>query len=226
MLVRFRASLISAAGSALNVMAERVRGVAHHAGASPSLMRQTTIALLCATLGALASCARVDSTNAPATYAPQSSPTAPAAVTPAADESVAADPSAGVVSASGEALRVAAGGAGVALVRVAIAEGFHVNANPPTHSYLIPTEANIAQAEGITFGRPAYPAPLRRRFAFDPALLAVYEGEVTIRIPVRVARGTAPGARTLNASVRAQPCDERACYQPRTIELTLPLTIN
>lgn len=190
-----------------------------------SLMRPIITLLFCAALVSLVACARVDSTSAPTANTPVPSPTAQAATEPAA-ESVAADPSAGVVSAAGEALTVAAGGAGVAVVRVTITDGFHVNANPPTHSYLIPTEVNIEPADGLTFGRPAYPAPLRKRFAFDPALLAVYEGEVAIRIPVRVARGATPGVRAVNASLRAQPCDDRACYQPRTIELTLPVTIN
>jgi DsbC/DsbD-like thiol-disulfide interchange protein len=188
-------------------------------------MRQIITISFCAALVALAACARVDSVSAPATNAPQASPTAQAATTPAA-ESFPSDPSAGVVSASGEALTIAAGGAGVAIVRVEIAEGFHVNANPPTHSYLIPTEVSIEPADGFTFGRPSYPAPLRRKFSFDPAPLAVYEGETTIRVPLRVARGATPGARTLNARLRAQPCDDRACYQPRTIELSLPVTIN
>ena len=45
----------------------------------------------------------------------------------------------------------------VALVAT-IAPGWHVNSDKPLEDYLIPTEAAVAPAVGLSFAAPAYPA--------------------------------------------------------------------
>jgi hypothetical protein len=63
------------------------------------------------------------------------------------------------------------------LVRLQIDQGYHVNANPASSEYLIPTSLAF---EGVALERIAYPpaAQLKPAFADDP--IAVYEGVVTI----------------------------------------------
>ncbi|HEY0077122.1 MAG TPA: protein-disulfide reductase DsbD domain-containing protein [Pyrinomonadaceae bacterium] len=134
-------------------------------------------------------------------------------------------PSANIVRASAEALEIRAGGAAEASVRLEIDEGYHVNANPPTHSYLIPTELSVAAEEGISPGKPVYPPALSKKFAFDPQMLAVYEGAVFIKLPLRAEAVARKGSRTLSAKVRVQPCDDSACYPPRTIETSIPVNV-
>lgn len=162
--------------------------------------------------------------SAPAAHNSPSGTAATAVTTDVSAEGVKAPP-AEVVRASAAAVELRAGGRAEAEVRLEIAEGYHVNANPPTHKYLIPTQLDVAPEAGLTFGQPAYPAALTRKFEFDQQPLAVYEGEVSIRLPVRAARDAAPGGRALRAKVRAQPCDDRACYPPRTVETAIRLTV-
>lgn len=64
-----------------------------------------------------------------------------------------------------------------------------------------------------------------RKFAFDEAPLRVYEGAVELRVPVNVAANAASGERNLAANVRVQPCDDAACYPPRTIKTSIPVII-
>ncbi len=45
-----------------------------------------------------------------------------------------------------------------ALVHLAISPGWHINANPPTFEYNIPTKLSLAAAFGLAPGRPGYPA--------------------------------------------------------------------
>lgn len=135
-------------------------------------------------------------------------------------------PPAEVVRASTSELKMRAGGEGVAEVRLDIAAGYHVNANPPTHKYLIPTSLEITPVEGITTGVVAYPKSLTKKFAFDPQPLAVYETEATIRLPLRVAAATPAGEHTLPARVRVQPCDHQACYPPRTVDAFIKVVVN
>ncbi|MGH9902296.1 MAG: protein-disulfide reductase DsbD domain-containing protein [Pyrinomonadaceae bacterium] len=178
----------------------------------------------CALLILSVACAETNQTSN--TVAPAASPAATGSPSPAAASAGKASPSAAVVRARAAPVEMRAGGAAEASVRLDIDERFHINANPPTHSYLIATQLEVAPAEGVTAGKPAYPTPLKKKFAFDPVPLAVYEKEATIRLPLRAAAGASQGTRTLRVKVRVQPCDDQACYPPRTVETEIPLTIN
>ena len=54
-----------------------------------------------------------------------------------------------VVKAKPEEVAISAGESGEAMVKLQITDGYHVNANPPTFSYLIPTQLELAAADGI-----------------------------------------------------------------------------
>ncbi|HVF86672.1 MAG TPA: protein-disulfide reductase DsbD domain-containing protein, partial [Pyrinomonadaceae bacterium] len=108
-----------------------------------------------------------------------------------------AKPPADIVRASASEVELGAGGAGEATVQITIADGYHVNANPATHSFLIPTKLDVTAENGIMTGEPVYPAPLTKKFAFDEKPLAVYEGVTTIKLPVTASAATPKGARTL-----------------------------
>ena len=120
---------------------------------------------------------------------------------------------------------IAAGGAGEALVRMHIADGYHINANPATLSYQIATQLSVEPGDGVTAGKPVYPASITRKFTFEPQPFAVYEGEVVIKLPLRAETGAVSGPRSLSAKLRVQPCDDQACYPPRNINASIPITI-
>src|ERR1041385_502031 len=91
-------------------------------------------------------------------------------------------------------------------VELEITPGFHVNANPATFPYLIATEVQPGQGDGITVGKIAYPAGVMKKFEFADQPLSVYEGKVTIPIPIIVA-ADAKGQRMLPLKVRVQASD-------------------
>ena len=119
-----------------------------------------------------------------------------------------------------------AGGEGEAVVRLDIAEGFHVNANPPSDEFYIGTEIKAAPQEGITPGKPVYPPAIRKKFQFSKKELAVYEGQAVIRLPLRADTAAAKGRHTFRAQIRVQPCDDKECLPPRTIEAYIPVMVN
>jgi uncharacterized protein len=163
-------------------------------------------------------CSQSANTNAPAGMA-NTSATTTAATT--------ANPSpAQIVHASADAVTLKAGAAAEAQVRLQIADGYHVNANPATFSYLKATELEVASAEGLTAGKPAYPAAVTKKFQFAPQPLAVYERAATIRLPLRAAVNAAQGLHSLHARVNVQACDEEKCFPPTTVETDIPVTIN
>jgi DsbC/DsbD-like thiol-disulfide interchange protein len=174
--------------------------------------------LLVALSAALSACA--GNSNAPAGSANTITPSNANAVA-----SAPASPLAGIVKASGENVEARAGETAEATVRLTIASGYHVNANPATERFLIPTSLEVKPEAGITVDKITYPKPLTKKFPFAEAPLAVYEGDARITMTVRVPRDAAAGQHTLGARLRVQPCDDEKCYPPTTVETTIPVTI-
>jgi hypothetical protein len=175
---------------------------------------------LCAPLLLLA-CSGVQTGGGVST--PASSPTASPAASQA-QQNAPQPPQ--VVTASVEETKLDAGGAGEARVTLDIVEGYHVNANPASDKYLVATEVKADPQEGVTPGKPVYPAALTRKLSFSDKPLSVYEGRAVIRLPLRADKSAAKGRHTFRATVRVQPCNDQACLPPRNIEAAIPLTIN
>ncbi len=111
-------------------------------------------------------------------------------------------------------------------VRLTIAKGYHINANPPSFSYLIATELTVEPKAGFVIGKPVYPAFVTRTFAFSKEPLAVYEGNVVIKAPISIAGGKPPyGEHGLHGKLRYQACDDDTCYPPRTLDVNLPAVV-
>jgi len=130
------------------------------------------------------------------------------------------------VTASVVEVKLTAGGAGEAVVRLDIAEGFHVNANPASDKFYIPTELRAEAQEGITPGKPVYPSSVSRKLSFSEKPLAVYEGQAVIKLPLRADKSATQGRHTFRAKVHVQPCNDQGCLPPRDIEAAIPVTIS
>jgi hypothetical protein len=104
-----------------------------------------------------------------------------------------------------------------------IDDGYHINANPATFSYLIATEVTTDKVEGLEVGKPIYPAAVKRKFQFADQPLAVYEGNVNVTLPL-VAHS--PGKKSLTISIRVQACDEEKCFPPATLHATYPISVD
>ncbi|MCA1565973.1 MAG: protein-disulfide reductase DsbD N-terminal domain-containing protein [Acidobacteria bacterium] len=180
--------------------------------------------VLVALSAALSACAGNSSTtDAPVNAADATSASAPSNTNAATGAPK--SPLEGIVRASAEKVEVRAGSTAEAAVRLAIADGYHVNANPATERFLIPTSLEVKPEAGIAVDKIVYPQPLKKKFAFAEAPLAVYEGDARITMTVRVPRDAAPGQHTLGARLRVQPCDDEKCYPPTTVEISIPVTV-
>lgn len=131
-----------------------------------------------------------------------------------------------LVRATAAPVALPAGGQVEAEVRLSIADGYHINANPPTYPYLKATEVEIVSAQGLSAGEPTYPPALSKKFAFAEDQLAVYESVAIVKIPLSATKSAPTGAHTLHAKVRVQACDEVKCFPPTSFETTIPVTIN
>jgi hypothetical protein len=101
------------------------------------------------------------------------------------------------------------------VVRVKIADGWHVNANPASLAFLIPTRVeatNTAVAIEVLYPQGTQYHP---RFSLEP--LAVYEGDIDIRVtPASPLRAGA------KLDLTFQACDDSSCLPPETLQLAVP----
>ena len=147
-------------------------------------------------------------------------PAAPIAVDPPQIRSV------DVVQATPQEATIPRGESADVDVPIKIKDGYHVNANPPTFPYLKATELELAQTDGLTVEFIRYPDPLKKKFSFaDNQELAVYEGEAIVKVHIRANKSAQSGKRNLSAKLRVQARDDKVCYAPGELAVTVPVNI-
>jgi len=127
----------------------------------------------------------------------------------------------------GEAPKVAAkrGAAVQAKIPMTVQQGYHVNSNTPSDEYLIPLKLTWKNTGALEAGTVVYPKPTLEKYEFSEKPLSVFTGkfEVTANFKVKPDAAAGPGAAV--GSLRYQACSDRACYPPKTVEVTLPYTV-
>jgi hypothetical protein len=92
-------------------------------------------------------------------------------------------------------------------VLLVVKEGWHINANPASSPYLIPTEIQ-GEVRNVS-----YPPGRSMTFAFSKEPLSVYDGEVEFELEAdRNAAGV---------TLVYQACDDTRCLSPVSRELRL-----
>ena len=121
-------------------------------------------------------------------------------------------------SASKVKVAVRRANAGARIVKLAIADGWHVNANPASLDFLIPTEVRATRGGKALEVDVDYPAPESLDAGLPEGPIKVYSGAAEIRVNPR---GEKLAGATLN--LRVQACDDRGvCLAPSDIPLTAP----
>jgi hypothetical protein len=114
--------------------------------------------------------------------------------------------------------QIAAGKPTVIEMRFRVTSGMHINSHKPNENYLIPTTLALDAAPGVQWGTVEYPVGEERVFPFSPTeKLNVYTGDITLHMHLNAQ----PGVHTLNATLRYQACDNRACYPSQTVPVRM-----
>ncbi|MBI4206398.1 MAG: DUF255 domain-containing protein [Betaproteobacteria bacterium] len=116
-----------------------------------------------------------------------------------------------------DAILRAEGGYDEIAVTLKIDKGYHVNANPASFPYLIPTRLSF---DGIAPISITYPKPILFRPEFARKGIKVYEGNPTL--VAKFAKGVKQKMKAVRATVTAQACNDKVCLPPSE----LPITIN
>jgi hypothetical protein len=98
------------------------------------------------------------------------------------------------------------------LITLRIDPGYHINANPASDDYLIPTSVAFA---GLVPERIVYPpaTPFKPAFADEP--INIYEG--TVVVAASFPSGALDRAHDLGFTVTGQACTKLICLPPRDI---------
>ena len=105
-----------------------------------------------------------------------------------------------------------------------IRQGFHINAREKSAEYLIATDLRADVPAGLHAGEVSYPKGGLQTFSFSKTPLNVYQGTVTLKMPVSVLPSAAIGAQHIPLKLRYQACSTEVCLPPVT--LTLEATVN
>lgn len=129
-----------------------------------------------------------------------------------------------VVRAEAASAELKSGGSSEATIKLKILQGYHINGNPAS-KFQIATSLDVEPGAAVTAGQPIYPQSVTKKFAFSEQPIAVYEDEVTIKLPLNAATAAQKGGHQLKGKVRFQACDDEVCYPPRNLETSIPVTI-
>ncbi len=110
-------------------------------------------------------------------------------------------------------------------VKAKIKKGFHIQANPASDEFLIPTTLTLQASKAIVSGKPTYPPGRPYRLKGSTIDLLTYKDEVTIKVPVRVMDATPAGKASLIGKLDFQPCNNRKCLFPRSVPVLIPVQI-
>lgn len=129
-----------------------------------------------------------------------------------------------VVSAP-EPVSVAHGRIAQAKIRATVAEGFHVQANPPSKDYLVPVELTIGGTPTLHLGAPVYPPGKPHRIEGESTPISTYDGTFEILFSIDADLLAPEGEQFLNGELSYQACDNRRCLFPASIPIEIPVRV-
>ena len=102
-----------------------------------------------------------------------------------------------------------------------VQKGFHVNSNKPKEEYLIPLKLTWTSTGALQAGAIDYPAPEIEKFEFAEMPLSIYSGSFDVVAHFKVAPNAPAGPGAASGTLRYQACNDRACFAPKTVNITV-----
>jgi hypothetical protein len=102
---------------------------------------------------------------------------------------------------------------------------YHINAHKVLDEFLIPTQVDARVPAGFRVLATEYPAGELRQFSFSAKKLAVYTGQMLVKLKLEAGSNAPLGTRQLPLSLRYQACNDAYCLPPVTIPITVSVTV-
>jgi hypothetical protein len=115
-----------------------------------------------------------------------------------------------------------------AKIPVSVKTGYHVNSNPPSDENLIPLKLTWKSTGALEGGKVTYPKPTMQRLEYQEPTdkpISVYTGNFELVANFKVAANAPAGPGIAVGQLLYQACDNKACYPPKKIEVTVPYQV-
>lgn len=106
-----------------------------------------------------------------------------------------------------------------------IRPNYHINAHKTLDPYLIPTSIEPHFPPGYRVLSTDYPEGELVQFSFSKDKLAVYTGQVTVKMKVEAGANAPLGPQDLSLAFHYQACNNVMCLPPVTVPVALQLTV-
>ena len=113
----------------------------------------------------------------------------------------------------------------VAIIRVKVKEGYHIQANKVTNESLIPVSLETTPNRLFLINKPLFPTNKFFRLEGTEESLNVFDSIFTIQLPVKAMVTTNKGKYFVKARIRYQACNAKTCLFPRTFDFELPIVV-
>lgn len=113
-----------------------------------------------------------------------------------------------------------------AKIPIMVMGGFHVNSNKPSEEYLIPLKLTWTSTGALQPGTVVYPKPSLEKYEFAEKPLSVLTGSFDLVANFKVAADAPAGPGAASGKLRYQACNNRACFPPKTVAVTIPYQIH
>jgi hypothetical protein len=111
-------------------------------------------------------------------------------------------------------------------IRITVADGYHVQANPAANEFLIPLTLELESENDLDVGEVRYPAGESYRIKGTEVDLLTYEGTFTVSVSIRASVSANEGISKARGRLRYQACDDRVCLRPTTLAFDFKAQIN
>jgi hypothetical protein len=108
-------------------------------------------------------------------------------------------------------------------ITCSVRPGFHVNSNTPSDEYLIPLKLAWTSTGALQPGAVTYPKPVMEKYLDKP--ISVFTGNFDLIANFTVAPNASAGPGFATGKLKYQACNDRACFPPKTIEISVPYQI-
>jgi DsbC/DsbD-like thiol-disulfide interchange protein len=108
-------------------------------------------------------------------------------------------------------------------IPLSVQPGYHVQSDKPTEEYLIPLKLTWTSPGALQPQRVTYPKPSMEKVGDQS--LSVFTGNFDLVVNFKVAPNAQAGPGSAAAKLRYQACNDRACFPPKTLDVTVPYSI-
>ncbi len=109
-------------------------------------------------------------------------------------------------------------------LKVKVADGWHINANPASQVNLIPTTVTVAEDAPLEIAEVKYPIGKSVQFEFSDETLKVYDKTITISVKLKQkTNANVKKEKQIVLKLNYQACNETSCLLPETLDIPLTL---